>query len=161
MASYLPNLSTDNVSFYAIPAMWLISVMPRVWAGQLYQSKANKWMDIRAPRELAKTIADDKKFDTATRERIMRAEAAQANGFENIALFAAAIVAGNAAKLDPKLMNGLSITYLVSRLLYNYVYINNTTRRMALMRSAAFTSGLAIIFTIFIKAGAKMQASLI
>jgi uncharacterized MAPEG superfamily protein len=66
-----------------------------------------------------------RQFDIATKEKIIRAEGAQQNGFENVGLFAAAVVAGNIAKLDNTTLNYLSGGYLASRVLYNFVYINN------------------------------------
>lgn len=63
----------------------------------------------------------------ATKERIVRAEGAQQNGFENIGLFAAAVVAGNMARLDNWTLNALTGGYLASRVAYNLLYINNTT----------------------------------
>lgn len=64
---------------------------------------------------------------TATKDTIARAEGAQQNGFENIGLFAAAVVVGNVAKLDNSTLNTLSYGYLASRVVYNFLYINGTT----------------------------------
>lgn len=66
-------------------------------------------------------------LSAATRATIIRAEGAQQNGFENIGLFAAAVVAGNIAKLDSGLLNALTGGYLLSRAVYNVVYIGGTT----------------------------------
>jgi hypothetical protein len=64
---------------------------------------------------------------TATKAAIVRAEGAQQNGFENIGLFAAAVVIGNVAKLDNWTLNALSAAYLASRVAYNALYITGTT----------------------------------
>lgn len=61
---------------------------------------------------------------------ITRAESAQQNGFENVGLFAAAVVAGNIAKLDNSTLNILSGGYILSRIAYNYIYITNTSDAM-------------------------------
>lgn len=83
----------------------------------------------------------------------MRAEAAQTNGFENLAFFASAVVAGNLAGLPAQTLNTLSGGYLISRVLYNLIYINNTSEAMANTRSVVFVSGVGMIFTLFIKSG--------
>ena len=88
-------------------------------------------MDVTYPRGFVKAAQDETLLDERTRRRIVRAEAAMANGFEHIGIFAAAVVAGNVAKLNPRLLNGLSLGYIVSRLVY--------------------------IFTLFIKAGNKLR----
>jgi uncharacterized MAPEG superfamily protein len=83
----------------------------------------------------------------------MRAEAAQMNGFENLAFFASAVVAGNLAGLPAATLNMLSGGYIVSRILYNFIYINNTSQAMANTRSIVFASGVGMILTLFIKSG--------
>lgn len=83
----------------------------------------------------------------------MRAEAAQTNGFENLAFFASAVVAGNLAGLPAQTLNTLSGGYLISRVLYNLIYINNTSKAIANTRSVVFVSGVGMIFTLFIKSG--------
>lgn len=88
-----------------------------------------------------------------TKDRIMRAEAAQTNGFENLAFFASAVVAGNLAGLPAQTLNTLSGGYLISRVLYNLIYINNTSKAIANTRSVVFVSGVGMIFTLFIKSG--------
>jgi len=85
--------------------------------------------------------------------RISRAEGAQQNGFENLALFAAAVVAGNAAGLAHSTLNLLSGGYLFSRVVYNYIYITNETQAAANARSGVYVGGVALIMTLFIKAG--------
>lgn len=74
-----------------------------------------------------KSLDNDQTIDAATKAKITRAAGAQANGFENLPLFAAAVVAGNAARLDVGTLNGLCVGYLVSRVAYNLIYINQTT----------------------------------
>ena len=89
-------------------------------------------------------------------ETILRAESAQANGFENISLFAAAVVAGNIAHLSTTHLNGLSIAYVVSRAVYNVLYINSTSARMAQARSAVFFVGVGCMMGLFIGAGNRL-----
>lgn len=87
----------------------------------------------------------------------MRAEAAVSNGIENFGPFCAALAAGNAARLDPSLLNGLSLGYLATRILYNVVYINNETLSLAMVRATSYVGGLGMLFTMFIKAGNKLS----
>jgi len=84
---------------------------------------------------------------------IKRCEGAQTNGFENLGLFASAVVAGNLAGLPAQTLNTLSGTYLASRALYNFIYITNTSGAVANLRSVVFVSGVGLCWTLFIKAG--------
>lgn len=80
----------------------------------------------------------------------------QPPGFENLGLFAAAVTAGNAAGLPASTLNTLSFSYLLSRVVYNLLYINNETDVAANARSVVFVGGVGLIMTIFVKAGNKV-----
>jgi uncharacterized MAPEG superfamily protein len=75
------------------------------------------------------------------------------NGLENIGLFAAAVVAGNLAGLPARTLNLLTGGYLVSRALYNFIYVSTTSEMMGHARSAVYTVGIINIMTLFIKSG--------
>jgi len=74
------------------------------------------------------------------------------NGFENLALFASAVVAGNLAGIPPATLNKLCGGYLVSRVVYNVIYITNTSQTAAGIRSLVYGTGIGHIFALFIKA---------
>ncbi len=71
--------------------------------------------------------------------------------------FASAVVAGNLPGLPAETLNTLTGGYLISRLLYNLIYINNTSETMANVRSAVYLSGVGMMFTIFIKSGNALR----
>lgn len=144
---YPQRLTIPAKSLYTIPAAWVLAIVPHFYAASLGK------FDNRTPRAYTKEIADDKSLSPETRATIIRAEGAQQNGFENIGLFAAAVVAGNIAGLENRTLNLLSGGYLVSRIVYNFVYIGNTTEQAATLRSGVFLSGIGIIFTLFVKSG--------
>lgn len=104
-------------------------------------------------------VMENQSIDSATKGRIIRAVSAQQNGFENIGFFATAVVAGNLAGLDTTWLNTLSVGYVISRILYNLIYINNTTASLAATRSVTFVGGIGMIWTIFIMAGNKLRSS--
>jgi len=61
------------------------------------------------------------------------------------------------AGLPAETLNILSGGYLVSRIAYNYIYINNTSQAAANSRSAVFLTGIGMIFTLFIKSGNALR----
>lgn len=144
---------TTNISLYTIPFAWALCLAPHVYATKL----SSRQFDNRTPRLLNKIVTDDQSIDSPTKDRIIRAESAQQNGFENVGLFAAAVVAGNIARLDNTWLNGLSVGYVISRLVYNLVYINNTTPTLATTRTCVFISGMGMIWTLFILAGNELR----
>lgn len=161
MASILGIDTTRNLSLYTIPICWVISLMPHVYASRTYEAATKKEFDIKEPRSFTRKLEADQSIDSKTKGRILRAEGAQQNGFENIGLFAAAVVAANVAKVDSSWLNGLSIGYLVSRFIYNHVYMFNETKTLAQLRTVTFLSGIGMIFTLYIQAGNKMRNAVI
>ncbi|KZP01986.1 hypothetical protein FIBSPDRAFT_653964, partial [Athelia psychrophila] len=55
--------------------------------------------------------------------QILRAKAAEANGFENLPVFVGAVLAANFSGVPVETLNTLSAAYLASRVIYNIVYI--------------------------------------
>lgn len=96
-------------------------------------------------------------IDVVNKGRLRRAEAAVANSFENFGPFAAAVVAGSTAKLNPALLNVLSIGYLLSRIAYSYLYIQSDTPQKAKARTFAYLVSMAFLFTLFVKAGGEFK----
>ncbi|KAH6717998.1 hypothetical protein DL95DRAFT_490546 [Leptodontidium sp. 2 PMI_412] len=133
--------TTRNFSFYTVPAAWLVAFLPHPYAVSL-----SKKFDNVSPRTYIGSLQKDQTIDQATKDRITRAEGAQTNGFENLGLFAAAVVAGNLAGLSAETLNSLSGGYIVSR-------INNTSPSAANLRSLVFLTGVGCIWTLFIKSG--------
>jgi uncharacterized MAPEG superfamily protein len=87
-------LNDTNYSFYAIPAMWTVSIVPHLWAISTHDKHrapgTQAWNNAN-PQETRNHLKDAK-LSPVIHGRVMRAEAAQNNGFVNLPLFAAAIV---------------------------------------------------------------------
>lgn len=86
-------------------------------------------------------------------QRYLRAEAAQQNSFEQWGVFASAVVAGNLARLPNKYLNVFAGGYLLSRIIYNILYINTTSASWSNVRSVVYVGGIASIASTFVKAG--------
>lgn len=62
-----------------------------------------------------------------------------------------------AAKVDNWTLNALSGGYLVSRVVYNFIYINNEEESLATARTGVFLTGIGMVFTLFVKAGNALR----
>lgn len=82
---------TPNYSLYAVPAMYAIAFLPHLLVVAVLSG--GKWENSNPRCYVARIDRKEKK--TATEQMILRAEACQANSFENLGWFAAAIVAAN------------------------------------------------------------------
>ncbi|KAK6909838.1 hypothetical protein L486_00512 [Kwoniella mangroviensis CBS 10435] len=157
MSSIGLNL-TNNYSLYAVPVAWAVAVAPHFYAIALYNSEkaagSPKWDNTEPKKNIANI--KDAKLSPASQGKYLRAEAAQQNGLQNLPLFAAAILAGNFARLSPSILNTTAAVYLLSRVVYSFIYINNTSELSANLRSATFLTGVATWMSLFVRAGNKL-----
>lgn len=151
-----PSTIGYNISLYTVPAAWIICLAPHVYAALLYQVSSKRNFDNKFPRHLSKNAAECQNVDSATKDRIIRAEMAQANGLESIGVFAAAVVAANMTKVDQDWLNGLSVGYVVSRILYNVIYVNNTTDLRAWTRSVVWVAGVGMVMALYVLSGNQL-----
>jgi len=105
------TMSPTNYSLYCVPAAWVLSILPHFYAASV-AGRGGKF-DNTNPRNAAKNL--ESKLTKSDFGRYQRAEAAQQNGFENIALFATAVLVANQAKLPIDTVNTASFFYLASR----------------------------------------------
>lgn len=86
-------------------------------------------------------------FLAQTQGRAARADAAQKNGFENFAPFAAAvIIAQVAGDTSQGMINFWAGLFIAARVAYIWFYLNDR----AAARSAAYTIGLVSILALFV-----------
>ncbi|EJT45266.1 hypothetical protein A1Q1_06404 [Trichosporon asahii var. asahii CBS 2479] len=93
-------------------------------------------------------------------DRFQRAEAANDNGFVSLPFFAAAIVAGNLAKLPNKTLNNVAALYIGSRIAFNMLYIFGTTNASGIARSVAWLAGMGGCLSLFVQAGKTFQKAI-
>merc|ERR1711974_463620 len=96
-----------NYSFYALPVGWLVSQAPLFWAISAANKASPGTYDNANPKESWANL-DKRGLDKTLARRVGRAVAANNNGHTNLSLFAAAIVAANAAHVPVKKIHTLA-----------------------------------------------------
>ena len=148
-------LDTYNPSVLAIPAYYVLSVLPHSYALSVAtQGKVLEW-DNRNPRSSTMKAKLKDRLDADTFALYERAEACHANGMENLPLFAAAVILGNLAGLKKEGlggMTGFAGTYLAMRLAYTAVYLTTKTQGPTVLRSGLWVAGFSLCFRIIFKA---------
>ena len=150
-------LTTTNLSLYTLPLAWLLCLTPRLYNAILYTTRSGKPLDLVNPRSLPSKASTDPLLTPRLKNRIIRAEAAMQNGLENVGYFAAAVVAANMAGLDRGLVNGLSLGYLASRVVYGFAYVFGETTFWGVVRSLLFFVGQGQVWALFILAGKALN----
>lgn len=126
MSSAVTSLTgLKNFSLLSIPAVWVLSISAHFYAVSLTKGRFTN----ASPRDYLASISR-KQNKSAIDHKFIRAEAAQQNGFENLGLYAAAIVAAHIAKLPAGHVNTLALGYVASRIAYNVLYIFVTSEKL-------------------------------
>ncbi|KAI0149182.1 hypothetical protein BJ166DRAFT_58351 [Pestalotiopsis sp. NC0098] len=148
--------SERNFAFFTVPAAFVLLFIPKLYSFWL----GGRYLDPASPKAYQPSILAADDLDYKVKSRILRAEAAFANGLETFAAFAAAVVSVNAAggRVDPGVANALAVAYLGTRAVYNVVYVvlQGYDARWALVRSAVWFSGVGVIMAMFCVAGAAV-----
>jgi uncharacterized MAPEG superfamily protein len=165
---------SSNYSLYSIPVAYFLSFMPHVVAMLKYKTATKKKIDMINPRTFIATVSANPALDSRSKNRILRAEAASANGFENMSLFAAGVVAGNVALVARNAgslngasggdqtfdlaywLNRLTATWLALRFVYNHVYIYQDLVPQP-FRPLVYFSSLGCIMAMFVLAGNEIR----
>ncbi|KAI1085827.1 hypothetical protein F5B20DRAFT_519942 [Whalleya microplaca] len=156
MGSFL-DLS-KNYSFYAIPAAVLLALAPSTYGKYLGHDS----YDLANPRAFQDQIKNNEKMDKKIKNRVLRCEAAAANGQESLPVFIGAVIASNVAGVPVRTINLLASSYLVSRVFYNIIYVRlQDNRKFAPVRTIVWNAGMACWVTLLVKAANRMlKASL-
>ncbi|KAK6843734.1 hypothetical protein PG990_004394 [Apiospora arundinis] len=146
-----------NYSLFSIPLAYIMVVGAESYGKML----ATKQLDRANPRQFHETVSKSDKVDKVTKGRILRSRAAAENGYETLPLFTGAVIASNMAGVPVSTINLLSLAYIGSRVLYNFIYIHlQENRKFATPRSTAWMMSVAAWFTLYVQAGLRtMRAS--
>ncbi|KAF2804855.1 uncharacterized protein BDZ99DRAFT_144328 [Mytilinidion resinicola] len=153
-------LDTYNSSILAIPAYYVLSVLPHSYAIHLATNgKLVSW-DNRNPRSTTLKANLKQTLDATTYARYERAEACHANGMENLPLFASAVILGNMAGLKRDGIYGLSGfagLFLAIRVAYTVVYLGTTTNGPTVLRSTLWAAGSTLCVRVILEAARALR----
>ncbi|WFD31287.1 hypothetical protein MSPP1_002321 [Malassezia sp. CBS 17886] len=89
----------------------------------------------------ARPILGDKKSQHTPLELfVLRCQACQQNSYENLPIFFVVLLAGIIAKLPGGYLNRATALYILLRVIYTFVYVTVSSRRLAILRSVSFAA---------------------
>ncbi|CZR58421.1 uncharacterized protein PAC_08313 [Phialocephala subalpina] len=142
-----------NLSFYAIPVYYSLTMIPHAYATLMMKKANNGRWNNASPNSTAWVESLRKSTPADVFSRYERAKACHRNGMENFPLFVGAVLAGNLAKLDT---NVFVVGYLLSRVAYTLAYINISNPKISYIRSIFWNVGALWCMWIFVKSGLAM-----
>ncbi|GJJ15216.1 hypothetical protein Clacol_009492 [Clathrus columnatus] len=128
----MPITLDTPLSLYSIVAAYIIAFIPHNQKYRLINGTIG--FDNVNPRDTDKETLIKRGMSAELAAKAERMTGAHRNGNEVFPLWAAAVLVGNQAGIEQSKLNILSLVFVASRLVFNYIYINQTTKRVALLR---------------------------
>ncbi|KAH8094874.1 hypothetical protein BXZ70DRAFT_1009822 [Cristinia sonorae] len=136
------GLNTPGLSLYSIPLVWLVGVWPQRKRLAIIDKSLPGGFNNVQPLSNVGRLTDYPGVKPETVEEVERAEGAHRNALEIMPLWIGAVLAGNHAGLDESFMNLASVAFIGARVLYNYIYLNQSDKKQAGYRSYTWMVGM-------------------
>lgn len=146
-------MSTPNYSIYALPAFYVLALLPQFYSTILINKATNGRFDYLNPRGASSVSAYQISTDAATFAKYERARAAHNNALENLPLFFTAVICANMAGLDINTVNAVSASFLALRTAHALVYVFVVDRKLSLARTPIWMSSVGCCLYLLVKAG--------
>ncbi|KDQ54405.1 hypothetical protein JAAARDRAFT_196743 [Jaapia argillacea MUCL 33604] len=150
----MPITLASPLSLYSILGVLLTGFYPIVRRTVLLKSKTG--FNNVQPRGNVHRLREKYPDIAAQAERM---EGANANGNEILSLWVGAILAANYAGLPNETLNLFSLAFIAMRMLYNYIYMKQTTQAQGDLRGAVWTVGTIIPAVLIVKSGNAVLAA--
>jgi uncharacterized MAPEG superfamily protein len=149
--------SMTNLSLFAVPAYWILCLVPHNYAIGIMRKANNGMWDNTSPRSSNWDAKLKKSVPAEIFAKYERAEAAQKNSFENFPIFVGAILAGNLAKLGSPLLNSFVGAYLGMRVLHTIVYVSVSSNKYSFFRTAIWGISTLMCMGVYVKSGLALD----
>ncbi|CAG8500123.1 4849_t:CDS:2 [Paraglomus occultum] len=123
---------SSNYSLFTLPVAVVLAYAPHFLKGSIVVGQTGKWNNISPRSNVDKA---EKMMTQAAFRKAKRCEAAHQNGLESFSIFAGAVIAANYANVSNVTLNIASWSYVLCRMIYNYVYINGESQAVGNLRS--------------------------
>ncbi|KAK3615046.1 hypothetical protein LTR56_026836 [Elasticomyces elasticus] len=151
MANTLP--APNNWSIKAIPLAFGLGLVPHLYFTSRLMFATNGKMSNAMPRTNLDTWKG--KLPETLWCQLARARGAHINSMEVFPLFAAAVLAGNAAKLPAEDLNSMALTFLSTRALYMACYMTIKSDVVAYARTGVYAWSIGLPLITLWRAGQK------
>ncbi|TDL22784.1 hypothetical protein BD410DRAFT_788108 [Rickenella mellea] len=147
----MPFTWSTPLSLYSIPAVWLTSFVPMNLKFSLI-ARTIGYNNVQ-PRANTGRMVNNRAVPKDVAAQAERMEGAHLNGNEMLPIWIAAVLAGNQAGVAQETLNSVSVAFIVTRILYNYVYITHTTQLASTLRTGLWSISLSLPMYLIVKAG--------
>ncbi|KAI0129041.1 hypothetical protein BJ170DRAFT_594861 [Xylariales sp. AK1849] len=148
------HLESKNYSYYAVILQFFIALTPRLW---LMLWVARDFYPKEPWEDFALIGKNGEALDNKWTRRFIATQRCVSNSFDELPLFAAAVVAANLAALPVHEINLFAALYVIIRLVYAVVYIFVETTLP--LRTLVWMGASSILGYMFYRAGIEQGVS--
>ncbi|KAH8424240.1 uncharacterized protein LDX57_001998 [Aspergillus melleus] len=149
-------MSTTNYSIASIIAAYGVGAAPHGYYLVQMMANAKGQASNILPRENLSKLKGN--IPAAVWDTMARARGAHSNAMEGLPMFAAAMIAGNVAKLPADELNVLAAEYIGARILYTAVYMGVRSEALSYLRTGVWAWSLSIPIWGLARAGRALNA---
>ncbi|EEH10909.1 conserved hypothetical protein [Histoplasma capsulatum G186AR] len=141
--------SPNNWSLHSIAGAYMLGLVPHGY----YVLKLASMRQISnvSPRDHFTSLKARLPADTWN--KLSRARSAHLNALESLPLFAAAMIAGNVAKLPAGDLNTIAAEYIGARMLYTVLYMGVKSEGLSYLRTGVWAWSIGLPLYGLVKAG--------
>ncbi|KAF2667930.1 hypothetical protein BT63DRAFT_305375 [Microthyrium microscopicum] len=142
----------ENFHILSIPFYWGLAILPHGYAIHLATGgNALKW-DNRNPRTTNHRANVKSRLSPENFALYERAEAASANAFENLPIFASAVIIGRMAGLSKTVLDDFAMKFLLARAGHSLSYLLINNSRLAAIRTVFYFYSIGLCIRVMVKA---------
>ncbi|KAF4264269.1 hypothetical protein KXW98_001544 [Aspergillus fumigatus] len=148
-------MSQNNYSIHSIAAAYAVGLFPHGCYYVKMMANAKDHATNIVPRENLSNLKG--RLPAQIWQQLAKARGAHLNAMEGLPLFAAAMLAGNLAKLPTSDLNTLSLEYIGARLLYTALYMGAKSEAISYLRTGVWAWSISIPIWGLIQAGRALN----
>ncbi|KAF3396382.1 hypothetical protein F1880_006756 [Penicillium rolfsii] len=148
-------MSGNNYSIHSIIAAYGLGIAPHGYYFVKMMANAKGQSSNILPRENLTNLKGH--ISGQVWDKLARARGAHLNAMEGIPMFAAAMLAGNLAKLPAKDLNWFAFDYLGARVLYTMAYMGVKSEAASYLRTGLWAWSISIPILVLFKSAHATQ----
>ncbi|KLJ07862.1 hypothetical protein EMPG_16644 [Blastomyces silverae] len=141
--------ATNNWSFHSIAGAYVLGLVPHGY--YVLKLASIRQISNVMPRDHFSSLKGNIPADTWN--KLCRAHSAHLNALESLPLFAAAMIAGNAAKLPASDLNLIAAEYIGARMIYTALYMGVRSEGLSYLRTGVWAWSIGLPLYGLIQAG--------
>ncbi|KAJ5177065.1 uncharacterized protein N7482_002942 [Penicillium canariense] len=142
-------MSSNNYSIHSIIAAYGLGIAPHGYYLVKMMANSKGQSSNILPRENLSNLKGC--IPGQVWDKLARARGAHLNAMEGVPMFAAAMLAGNLAKLPAKDLNWMAVDYLCARVLYTLVYMGARSEATSYLRTGIWAWSISVPIWVLLK----------